>query len=74
MGAMGTFIVGVKVEKASNRSRGLVLPKLLVTPGLIYVDQRKSLETIGIKKEKRCPVYYGEWRPNYSFRRIAGYK
>jgi len=51
---MGTFNVGVKVENASNRSRGIVLPKLLVDTGSEYTwISAKSLETIGIKKEKK---------------------
>jgi len=51
---MGTFYVGAKIENASNRSKGSVVPKLLVDTGSEYtwVDGA-VLDRIGVKREKK---------------------
>jgi predicted aspartyl protease len=51
---MGCFNVGAKIENASNRSRGVIIPKLLVDTGSEYTwVAEKILESIGIKREKK---------------------
>lgn len=51
---MGCFNVGVRIENASNRSRSIMLQRLLVDTGSEYTwIGAKALETIGIKKEKK---------------------
>jgi len=51
---MGCFNVGAKIENASNRSRFIIIPKLLVDTGSEYTwISAKSLELIGVKKEKK---------------------
>jgi predicted aspartyl protease len=51
---MGCFNVGAKIENASNRSRHVVVPKLLVDTGSEYTwIAASTLESIGIKREKK---------------------
>jgi len=51
---MGTFNVGAKIENASNRSKAVVVPRLLVDTGSEYTwVAGKTLDSIGIKKEKK---------------------
>jgi predicted aspartyl protease len=51
---MGCFNVEVRIENASNRSRSIMLQRLLVDTGSEYTwIGAKALETIGIKKEKK---------------------
>ena len=51
---MGTFYARCKIENPSDRSRSVVIPKLLVDTGseLTWVSER-MLERIGIGREKK---------------------
>ena len=51
---MGTFYARCKLENPSDRSRSIVIPKLLVDTGseLTWVSER-MLERIGIGREKK---------------------
>jgi predicted aspartyl protease len=51
---VGTFYARCKLENPSNRSRSVVIPKLLVDTGseLTWVSER-MLERIGIGREKK---------------------
>jgi predicted aspartyl protease len=51
---MGCFSVSAKIENASNRSRGVLVPRILVDTGSEYTWIAGSiLEAIGIKREKK---------------------
>ena len=51
---MGTFHVGAKFENAANRSKGSIVPKLLVDTGSEYTWVSGTvLEKLGIKREKK---------------------
>lgn len=51
---MGCFNVGARIENASNRSRSVAVTKLLVDTGSEYTwIAATTLETIGIKREKK---------------------
>jgi predicted aspartyl protease len=51
---MGTFYARCKLENPSNRSKSVIIPKLLVDTGseLTWVSER-MLERIGIGREKK---------------------
>jgi len=51
---MGCFSVSAKIKNASNRSRGVLVPRILVDTGSEYTWIAGSiLEAIGIKREKK---------------------
>jgi predicted aspartyl protease len=51
---MGTFYTKCKVENPVDRTRAIVLPKLLVDTGSEFTwVPEKSLERIGIRREKK---------------------
>ncbi len=51
---MGCFNVGAKIENTSNRSKSVVVPKLLVDTGSEYTwIPTVTLESVGIKREKK---------------------
>ena len=51
---MGTFYTGCKVENHSQRNRTVVIPKLLVDPGIEYTwIPAEKLEKIGVDREKK---------------------
>jgi predicted aspartyl protease len=51
---MGCFNIGAKIENASNRSRSVVIPRLLVDTGSEYTwISGVTLESVGIKREKK---------------------
>ena len=55
---MGTFHVKCKFENPTDRSRSIVIPKLLVDTGseFTWVPER-ALERIGIRREKKDVVF-----------------
>ena len=51
---MGTFYVGTRIENASDRGKGVSIPKLLVDTGSEYTwVAGATLEKLGIKREKK---------------------
>ena len=51
---MGTFHTKCKIENPTDRSRSVVIPKLLVDTGSEYTwVSERSLERIGISREKK---------------------
>jgi predicted aspartyl protease len=55
---MGTFYTKCKIENVSNRSKSVILPKLLVDTGSEYTwAPAKSLEKIGIDREKKDVLF-----------------
>ena len=51
---MGTFHVGARVENVVDRSKGVLLPKLLVDTGSEYTwAPEAALEKLGVAREKK---------------------
>lgn len=51
---MGTFHIGCKVENHTDRSRAVIVPRLLVDTGSEYTwIPSKTLEKIGVSREKK---------------------
>ena len=55
---MGTFYAKCKIENPVDRSRSVVVPKLLVDTGSEYTwVSERTLERIGIRREKKDLVF-----------------
>jgi predicted aspartyl protease len=55
---MGTFHVKCKIENPTDRSRSVVIPKLLVDAGSEFTwAHERTLERIGIRREKKDGVF-----------------
>jgi predicted aspartyl protease len=55
---MGTFYTKCKIENTVDRSRSVVIPRLLVDTGSEYTwVSEKSLEKIGVGKEKKDVLF-----------------
>jgi predicted aspartyl protease len=51
---MGTFYTGCRIENVAERSRGTLIPKILVDTGSEYTwVPETTLEKLGIKREKK---------------------
>lgn len=51
---MGTFYTGCRIENVAARSRGALIPKILVDTGSEYTwVPETTLEKLGIKREKK---------------------
>lgn len=58
MKRMGTFYAKCKIENPVDRSRSVVVPKLLVDTGSEYTwVSERTLECIGIQREKKDLVF-----------------
>lgn len=55
---MGTFYAKCKIENPSDRSRSVIIPKLLVDTGSEFTwAPERTLERIGIQREKKDGVF-----------------
>ncbi len=51
---MGTFYTGCRIENVAERSRGALIPKILVDTGSEYTwVPETTLDKLGIKREKK---------------------
>lgn len=51
---MGTFYTGCRIENVAERSKGALIPKILVDTGSEYTwVPETTLEKLGIKREKK---------------------